>query len=58
MAKLMIGNIMFKSITTKVFMEKLMIIKLIMAKPAKTIKWLRKKKTMIKLIMIQLTISK
>jgi hypothetical protein len=38
MEKLMIGNIMLKSITTKVFMEKLMIIKLIMAKPTKTIK--------------------
>ncbi len=58
MEKLMIGNIMLKSITTKVFMEKLMIIKLIMAKPTKTIKQLRKKITMIKLIMIQLTISK
>jgi hypothetical protein len=35
MAKLMIGKIMFKSTTTKVIMKKLMIIKLIMAKPTK-----------------------
>jgi hypothetical protein len=35
MAKLMIDKIMFKSTTTKVIMEKLMIIKLIMAKPTK-----------------------
>jgi hypothetical protein len=33
MAKLMIGKIMFKPTTIKVIMEKLMIIKLIMAKP-------------------------
>jgi hypothetical protein len=35
MAKLMISKIMFKPTTTKVIMEKLMIIKLIMAKPTK-----------------------
>jgi hypothetical protein len=35
MAKQMIGKIMFISTTTKLIMEKLMIIKLIMAKPAK-----------------------
>ncbi len=33
MGKLLIGKIMFKPTTTKVIMEKLMIIKLIMAKP-------------------------
>jgi hypothetical protein len=33
MAKSMIDKIMFKPTTTKVIMEKLMIIKLIMAKP-------------------------
>jgi len=31
----MIGKIMFKPTTTKVFKEKLMIIKIIMAKPTK-----------------------
>jgi hypothetical protein len=35
MAKLMIDKIMFKPTTTKVIMEKLMIIKLIMVKPTK-----------------------
>jgi hypothetical protein len=35
MEKLMTSKIMFKPTTTKVIMEKLMIIKLIMAKPRK-----------------------
>jgi hypothetical protein len=35
MAKLMIGKIIFKPTTTTVIMEKLMTIKLIMAKPTK-----------------------
>jgi hypothetical protein len=35
MGKLMIGKIMFKPTTTRVIMEKLMIIKLIMVKPTK-----------------------
>jgi hypothetical protein len=35
MTKLMISKIMFKPTTTKVIMEKLMIIKLVMAKPTK-----------------------
>jgi hypothetical protein len=35
MEKLMIGKIMFKPTTTKVIMEKVMMIKLIMAKPTK-----------------------
>jgi hypothetical protein len=35
MAKLMIGKIMFRSTITKVIVEKLMIIKSIMAKPTK-----------------------
>jgi hypothetical protein len=38
MEKLMIGKIMFKPTTTKVIMEKLMIIKLIMIKPTKNLK--------------------
>ncbi len=37
MEKLMIDKIMFKSTTTKLIMEKLNIVKLIMAKPAKYI---------------------
>jgi hypothetical protein len=35
MTKIMIGKIMFKPTTTKVIMKKLMIIKLIVAKPTK-----------------------
>jgi len=35
MAKLIIGKIIFKPTTTKVIMEKIMIIKLIMPKPTK-----------------------
>jgi hypothetical protein len=51
----MIGKIiMFKISTTKVIMEKLMIIELIMAKPTKNCG----KITMTKLIMVQLTIFK
>jgi hypothetical protein len=42
MAKQMIGEIMFKSTTTKVIMENFMIIKLIMAKPTKNLKQLWK----------------
>jgi len=38
MEKLMIGKIMFKPTTTKVIMENLMIIKLIMIKPTKNLK--------------------
>jgi len=38
MAKLMIGKIMFEATTTKVIMENLIIIKSIMAKPAKNLK--------------------
>jgi hypothetical protein len=38
MAKPMIGKIMFKPITIKVIMKKLMIIKLIMAKPTNFLK--------------------
>ncbi len=38
MGKLLIGKIMFKPTTTKVIMEKLMIIKQIMAKPTKNFK--------------------
>ncbi len=53
----MIGKIFFKPITTKVIMEKLMIIKLIMANQPK-IKNNYGKITMTKLIMVQLTISK
>jgi hypothetical protein len=38
MEKLMIGKIMFETTTTKVIMENLVIIKLIMAKPTKNLK--------------------
>jgi hypothetical protein len=38
MVKLMSGKIMFKPTTTKVIMEKLMIIKPIMTKPTKILK--------------------
>jgi hypothetical protein len=58
MVKLMNGKVMFKPIIIKVIMEKLMIIALIMARPTKNYKKLFLKKTMTKLIMVQLTISK
>jgi hypothetical protein len=38
MARLMIGKILFKPTTTKVIMENLMIIKIIIAKPTKILK--------------------
>jgi hypothetical protein len=56
MAKLMIGKVMFKPTIIKVIRAKLMIIKLIMAKPTKNKNNDEKKKT--KLITIQLIISK
>jgi len=56
MEKLMIGKIIMFKPTTKVIMENLRIIRLIMAEPTK-IKNNYGKITMTKLIMVQLTLS-